>query len=100
MKKQFLLIVTLIIEMALLLVIAVFLLIGLLGIFLPVLPGLVLISLGVALYGYLLQNEKNKIVQFTYYYVVRTKKWAIDLKNKFQSYGVSRFFTKKKGGKS
>ena len=82
MKKQIKLILGLIIEFFLLIFILIVVLVGIVGIFFPVLPGLVLIGAAVGFYLLLLRNEKNRITRFLHGYVVRLKPFLNMFKNK------------------
>lgn len=80
MKQSFLFILSLIVELLLLLLIFLFLFLGVLGIFLPIIPGLILVAFAVSIYSLMIKNNfgtltpkihrqllisKNKILQLS-----------------------------------
>lgn len=78
MKKQINLIITLVIEITLIALVVVLLLTGMIGVFVPVLPGLVFVGLGVTIYFFLLKNKNNRITNFFHQYLLRIKNYFLD----------------------
>jgi len=75
MKKQIGLVIAFIFEVSLLIVVVIFLLLGIVGIFLPIIPGLVLIGIAVAIYAFLIRDEKNKLSRYSHRYVIKFKSY-------------------------
>ncbi|OGY46095.1 MAG: hypothetical protein A3A24_03695 [Candidatus Buchananbacteria bacterium RIFCSPLOWO2_01_FULL_46_12] len=73
MKRQLGIIIAFILEVSLLLVVLIFLLLGIVGIFLPIIPGLVLVGFAVAIYTFLLKNEKNQLSHRFHRYLLKFK---------------------------
>lgn len=59
LRQNIVILLTLAVELALLCVVLVVLMLGLLGFFLPILPGVLFIGAGVALYGFLLHDKRS-----------------------------------------
>lgn len=96
MKKETPLILVLIIEILLLVLIFIVVFIGVLGIFLPILPGLVLIGVGVGIYSLMIKSERGKITPHVHRFVLKTKNKILKLKIIKNSMGLIKKAKKKK----
>lgn len=99
MKQSFIFLVAVMIEIFLLALIFVFFVIGALGIFLPIIPGLVLIGLGVTVYSLMIKNEKGAIVPKVHRQVLKfnNRLNSLPLTNKLM--GIVKKIKKKKAEK-
>jgi len=79
MLKTLLLIFALITEVLLLVIIFFFFMLGVLGVFLPIIPGFVLIGAGVAIYSLMIKNNFGKITPKLNKHVINTKDLAMSL---------------------
>jgi len=96
MKKQTPLILVLLIETLLLFLIFLVVFIGVLGIFLPVLPGLVLIGIGAGLYSLLVKANYGRITPRLNKYLVKIKNKIYNLKIANKLMGLIKAIKKRK----
>jgi len=91
--------IAIIVEFFLLLVILLLFVFGVIGVLMPIIPGLVFFTFGVAVYFFLLKNKDNKITIFFHRYLVKLKGPSIKildrLKNNENIMGLINFFNKK-----
>ncbi len=69
-RSQLPLIVAFIIEASLMIVVVILLMVGLIGIFLPLIPGIVMFGLAVTIYLFLVNKRKSKVALFFHRYVL------------------------------
>ena len=79
MVKTLLLVLALIAEILLLIIIFFFFLFGILGLFLPIIAGFILIGVGVAIYSLMLKNNFGKITPKLNRHVINTKEILLSL---------------------
>ena len=96
MKSSILLILALIAEVFLLFIILLFFLVGLLGIFLPVMPGLLVIGAGAALYSLMIKNNYGAVTPKIHRRVVKIKDSAVKSHLIINSMGIFKNIRKRK----
>lgn len=95
-KKQAQLIIALAIEILLLILVFIVLIAGVLSIFLPILPGLVLIGIATGIYTLLLKSGKGKIINKIHPYVLKFKNKILGLKISIKFMGLIKKIKQKK----
>lgn len=96
MTKTFLFLFGLIIEGLLLVLILIFMVLGLLGIFLPVLPGIFLIGIGAGIYSLLLRGQYGKFTPVIHRRVVKVRGKVLTLKITDKTMGLIKNLKDKK----
>ena len=99
MLKTTLLILALIAEVLLLVVIFFFFMLGLLGFFLPIVPGFVLIGAGVEIYSLMIKNNFGKITPKLNHHVINTKDVLMSLPLTKKIMGIFNKIRKKRAAK-
>ena len=94
--KPLYLIIALFIEGLILVLILIFLVVGLVGIFLPVMPGLLLIGIGTGLYSLLVRGNRGKVTPHIHRRLVKIKNRIFNLKISQKYMGLIKNFKNKK----
>ncbi|MDD2807531.1 MAG: hypothetical protein PHW95_03375 [Patescibacteria group bacterium] len=85
----------LVVEILLLILIAVVMLVGVLGIFLPILPGIFLLGVGVALYSLMVKDTKRKITPKIHVKMLKLKDFILSLKITLKFMGIIKLIKKR-----
>jgi len=99
MKPQTPLILTLIVETFLLILVFIVVFVGVLGIFLPILPGVVLVGVGIGLYSLLIKSDYSKITPRFHRFAVKRRDKIFKLKITQNFMGLIKKAKKRNGEK-
>lgn len=100
MKKQISLIITLAIEALLLILVLIVLIVGVLGIFLPILPGILLLGAGVAIYSLMVKGDYGILTPKVNRHVLKIRGKILELKITKKIMGVVKKIQKRKQTKT